>query len=695
MTVRRRWLLVCWLMSGAVIVARAVQIQVTQADFWRGEAAGQHRTSVEIAAVRGSVLDRSEVELATSRETFRVSVAPRELRDVEAVTDLLVETLGLDESTVRAATTSSKSWRVLPGTFPPSVRGALDSIRGVYLEPQHRRFYPQGDMARGLLGVVRDDESFGGIEQAYDIVLRGTAGQAVDARDPSGKATPGERVVVERPREGGQVVLTLDVDLQAIGQQALAEAILETEARGGDLLITDPATGDVLAMVSIRDESSNALSAITTPYEPGSTLKPLTVAALLQYELMSLDDVLDTEDGSWTVEGRTIEDVGSENGLMTLARALQISSNVGIAKAAQAMSPAVQYQNLRDFGLGAPTGIGLPGEATGTLRRPERWSRQSAASLAYGYEISVTPLQMAMAYGALANGGLLMEPRLVKEFRDSNGRTATHFPPRVVRRAISTQVAREVADVLVDAVEVGTGTRARLATFKVAGKSGTSRAYSDSLGAYQPGAYFASFVGFFPAEDPQLVVMVKLDRPQGTYYGGSAAAPVTRATMEAVLAARETPIDRRALLDVIRGREVEAPALERNDIWGPLAPRFAELRMDQTSGMVATQNFAAGTSLEGDSPWAQLSDDEGSQGAAGTRGTPGFPSSSSSSGVSARVPDVLGLPARVAVRRLHAAGLRVEWDGSGVVRHVEPMAGSILAPGDTVRVASAREAGDD
>jgi cell division protein FtsI (penicillin-binding protein 3) len=664
--VRRRVLLTCWLLSGGLIVARAAQVQVAQGPFWREQAARQHHTSVEIPAVRGSVLDRSGVELAISRETFRVSVAPRELRDVEAVTRLLSDILGLDEGVVLEATTSSKPWRVLPKAFPPSVREALDNIRGVYLEREHRRFYPQGDLARGLLGVVQDGEASGGVEQAYDDVLRGAVGQAVLARDPTGRPIPGESVLVERPREGGQIVLTIDVDLQEIGRQALTEAIQETEARGGDLLITDPGTGDVLAMVSIRDEFTSALSAINTPYEPGSTLKPLTVAGLLQNGLVSLDDVVDTESGSWTVAGRTIEDVNREHGPMTLARALQISSSVGVAKAAQAMSPAVQYQNLRDFGLGAPTGIGLPGEARGTLRRPELWTGQSAASLAMGYEVSVTPLQMAMAYGALANGGLLMEARLVTEFRDSNGKVTARFEPRVVRRAVSLAVAREVSDVLVDVVEDGTGTRARLGTFKVAGKSGTSRAYSD--GAYQTGEYFASFVGFFPVEDPQLVVMVKLDRPRGVYYGGSTAAPVTRATMEAILAAQQTPMDRQALVEVARAPERAITPREGNGGEAPLVARFAEFRPGGNPGSAAIP-------VSNVSRWREsvLPEDR----------------------TMARVPDVLGLPVRAAARRIHEAGLRVEWDGSGVVRRMVPKAGSIVSPGDTVRVASVRESRDE
>ena len=663
--VRRRVLLACWLLSGSLIVARAAQIQVAQAPLWREQAERQHRTSVEIAPVRGSVLDRSDVELATSRETFRVSVAPGEIRDVDAVTRLLVETLGVDERVARGATTSSKPWRVLPSTYPPSVREALDSIRGVYLEREHRRFYPQGDLARGLLGAVRDGKAVGGVEQAYDEILRGTMGKAVLARDPTGKPIPGESLVVRGPAEGGRVVLTLDIDLQEIGHQALTEAIRESEARGGDLLITDPSTGDVLAMVSIHDGSTSGLSGINTPYEPGSTLKPLTVAGLLQGGLASLDDVVDTKLGSWAVAGRTIQDVGREHGPMTLARALQISSSVGVAKAAQAMSPAVQYQNLRDFGLGAPTGVGLPGEVRGTLRRPEHWSGQSPVSLAIGYEVSVTPLQMAMAYGALANGGRLMKPRLIKELRDSDGKVTARFPARMVRRAVTPDVARAVSDVLVQAVEDGTGTQARLGTFKVAGKSGTARAWSD--GAYQAGDYFASFVGFFPAEDPQLVVMVKLDGPQGAYYGGSAAAPVTRATMEAVLAAQQTPIDRRALVQVARVERLDPP---RRDLSGGethLVTRFADLRLGGMLGSSATQASSA-------SRWHESMPIEDR--------------------TTVRVPDVVGLPARAAARRLHEAGLRVEWDGSGVARHMVPKAGSLLARGDTVRLASAGRSGD-
>ena len=652
LTRRRRVLLAGWLLSGGLIVARATQVQVAQRATWRLQAQQQQRTSQELPAPRGTVVDRGGFELASSREVFRVSVAPREIGDRKEVTHLLIGTLGLDETVVWEATNPSKEWRVLPGTHPPSVRDALINVRGIYPESEYSRFYPHGELAAGLLGVVRDGKAHGGIEQWFNGSLRGTVGRAVLQRDAAGREIPGEKFLSVEPRKGGRVILTLDVDLQEIGSEALARSVRETEARGGDLVITDPRTGDILAMVSIHDGSMNALSAINTPYEPGSTLKPLTVAGLLQHGLATLSDSVDTGSGSWTVNGRTISDVHPEGGVMTVSHALEISSNVGVAKAAQVMEPAIRYQNLRDFGLGVQTGVELPGEGSGTLRRPELWSNQSAVSLAIGYEVSVTPIQMAMAYGVFANGGRLMAPRLVKEIRDSEGQILHRFRSRLVRQVVSPRVTRQISDVLVNAVEDGTGTRARLSTFAVAGKSGTSRAWSN--GGYQDGEYFSSFVGFFPAVDPQLLVLVKLDRPKGAYYGGATAAPVTRATMEAILASQRTVLDRRALARVARSQELDESVTPR------------------PQGEVLSSSFAV---LDGGGMTPNTSPVR-------------VPWSLEEDIVEVTVPDVRGLSARAAVRRMHELGFRVRSDGSGLVTHLVPDAGSTVILGDTVYLIS-------
>jgi cell division protein FtsI (penicillin-binding protein 3) len=522
-------------------------------------------------------------------------------------------------------------------------------VPGVHLERVLQRHHPHGELARSVLGGVVDGAGSGGIEQAFEPLLAGTPGREMVARDNAGREIPGERVTVEQPRTGGEVVLTIDMDLQEIAQQALEEAIEETGAHGGDVVVTDPMTGEVLALVSVRDGEASSLAALNTPYEPGSTLKPFTVAGLLERRLASLDDTIDIGHGArpedpaaWKVEGRTLHDTHTR-GRISLGDALRESSNVGIAMAAQELSPGDQYENLRDFGFGVPTGIELPGEVAGTLRRPARWTPQSAASLAIGYEISVTPLQMAMAYGALANGGLLMQPRLVREIRDTDGGVLERFGSRVIRRVIDEDVAEAVGAALVDVVEDGTGTSARLASFSVAGKSGTARLnFGDG---YEQGAYYSSFVGFFPAEAPQLVVFVGLDRPQGEYYGGAVAAPVTRATMEAALAARATPLDRGALLRSARREEI-MPATN-------LPPaRFASSTMSSMMEPEPTPVVA------------EVIDRT----------------------ASVSLPNVSGLPSRVAARRLHALGLRVSSLGTGTIVGTEPRAGERVQPGDTIRL---------
>lgn len=665
---RRQILLGFWLLAGVGILCRAVQLQVLQAAEWRTAAEEQHQTRGTVPAPRGAIVDRDGVGLAISHETFRVSVAPHELRDRETAAALLEDALELTGGDARAIATSDRRWVPIAGRFPPRVREVLGGVRGVYVERQLRRFYPHDDLGRGMLGAVIDargsggaelgaeERGAGGVEQEFEEHLRGQAGAEMLARDSGGRPIPGETWLVQPPKPGGSVVLSLDVALQEIASEALEGAVASTGARGGDLLVTDPHTGEVLAMVSTRDGQSTYLGGINTPYEPGSTLKPFTVATLLREGRASLVDSIDTGSGSWTTQRRTITDV-SAVGKVTLARALQVSSNVGIAKAAARLSTDEQYEALRDFGFGVPTGIQLPGEVAGTLRRPSAWSAQSPASLAIGYEIAVTPIQMAMAYGALANGGRLMEPLLVRELRDGLGRTTQRFEPSAVRQVISPEIAREITRSLVDAVEDGTGTHARLASFSVAGKSGTSRAYA-ATGGYEPGAYFASFVGFFPAEDPQLVVFVKLEKPQGTYYGGSTAAPVTRATMEAILAAREPPLDRNALAAIARAQQI---ATLEND--GALPASRVSLRLDEVARTGST------------SPTARVLPDPPTQ-------TDGQLS----------LPDMRGLSARVAARRLHALGLRVLWESAGPIARTIPAAGSPIAPGDSIRLVSVRPA---
>jgi cell division protein FtsI (penicillin-binding protein 3) len=644
---RRRLLVASILLSAGLVLGRSVQLQGFQGEKWKQAAADQQQARVPLPARRGAILDRDGVPLALTRETFGLAVAPNELHDRDEMIAQLSDALDLTRAAARRATDPRRKWIVLPGRFTAEQRRALGDARGLHWERRLERFYPQGRVGREVLGGVgADGRAQGGMEQAMDETLSGRDGYSIVRRDARGKQEASIALPAVQATDGNDVHLTIDFDLQEIADAALTEAIDSTDAAGGDLLLLDPRTGEILAAVSKRGSGAvRDVGAFIEPYEPGSVLKPFFVSTLLASGKARMEERVHGEGGRWAdPNGRVHTDVHAYDWL-TLRDALRVSSNIGMVKFAPRLSPGQQFAYLRDFGFGTPAGVEYPTESSGRLPRPDRWSKMTQASLATGYEVSVTPLQLALAYGALANGGSLMEPRLVREVRAAGGRTLERREPREVRRVIPRAVATQIRDVLVSVVEDGTATRAGLATFEVAGKTGTARR-TGANGRYEAGAYNATFVGFFPARDPQLTILVRLDRPQGDYYGGLTAAPVTRETLQAILAARTPGLDRRALLAT--RLPAQAP---------PAAP-----------GQKRDDPPPAGT----EGVYVFVSTDELRKAA-----------EEPSAGV-VPVPDVSGLPLRDAARRLHALGVRVRIQGSGSVRSTRPAAGEPVARGDTL-----------
>ena len=641
---RRRLLLAGLLAGGALLLGRGFQLQVLEASEWEDRAARQQREQVVLAAERGTIQDRNGVPLATTRAMVRVAIAPREVGDRAAVTRRLRESLGLSAEAARRALDRSRRWVVLPGRWEPTIRAGLEDVDGVYLETVLERFRPHGDVAVDLLGTTAaDGRALGGLELELDSLLRGEDGAAVMRRDAHGDPIPGALIPVRDPRSGHSVMLTIDLGLQEIAEEALREALAGNDAVGGELIFADPRTGEILAAASVQAEGSRHWRGVTDPYEPGSTMKPFVLAALLDRGRVTLEDTVFAENGRFRTGARTISDVHAY-GWITAAEVLRHSSNIGMAKLAERLAPAEEYEGLRDFGFGTPTGVAYPSESGGRLPRPEGWSAYSQASIAIGYEVSVTPLQMTMAYGALANGGMLMEPRLIREVRAPGGLVVERTRPREVRRAVSEETARAVAEVLAEVVEDGTGQGAGLGSFRVAGKTGTAWVFDSG---YRRDTYTASFAGFFPVRDPQLVFIVKLDR--GSEYGGSVAAPVTRATLAAALAARASPLDRSAVVGAAPdpGRRTTgfASAPVEPDPWLPPAPGPFVFRLDA-----------------------------------------GPPARAPEGPARAAVPDVRGESGRDAAAALHAAGFRVEVDGVGRVREVVPGVGTSAPRGSVVRV---------
>lgn len=723
-------------LTAMVLLGRGLQLQVLDADRWAVRAQDQQRHRLTLPAPRGTIYDRDGVPLATTRDAFRVAVAPRELTDRRAAADRLRDVLGLTGAEAQRAVDRRRRWFVLPDSYDAGVRERLSGVQGLYFERVVERFHPRADLALALLGhVSADGQARGGLEFELDSVLTGKPGLATVRRDARGEPIPGAMLVVREAVAGNDVYLTVDITLQEIAEEALERAMAETGAVGGDVVITTPRTGELLAAASLRTRASVHWRGATEPYEPGSTLKPFLLAALLAERRATLDDSVYAENGSYVQGGRTIRD-DHPYGWLTLRDALRYSSNVAMAKMARRLEPPVQYRYLRDFGFGTRTGVPYPSESAGRLRRPRAWSAYSQTSLAMGYEIATTPLQMAMAYGALANGGVLMEPVLVRRIVSREGRIVASFSPEPVRRVLPEETARAVASVLVDVVEEGTGRRAALGTFKVAGKTGTTQRF-DGVD-YRGGGYMASFAGFFPAADPQLVFLVKLDQPKEPYYGGLAAAPVTRATLEAALAARSTPLDRRAVIasspGAVHGTPARAGGAERDRAAGavrytgvdrvvraarndgaacvaglardPGATRAAGAArytgVDRVAGAAhdagaARPARAPRNAVAGDMPASVRLAASVPTGEAAARTLAAGPFSLALNARASRyaptvaggmraIPNVMGLPLRDAVRRLHAAGFRVQVEGAGPARASSPAAGTPAASGTVVRL---------
>jgi len=625
------------------MMTRSFQLQVVQGNQWHTRALNQTTERTELRATRGGLYDRNMKPLTVSQDKYRVFYAAAEVKDRDRAREALRRILDLgtrDVARLRAATDGWESLGLVRGRIRDQIEKAVP--HGIHFEAVSARTYPAGPLAIPLLGAVDSDgRGLSGFELVFDDVLAGTPGEQLNRRDAHGVLYPVPQTGTVPAQAGRDIVLTIDVELQEIAEASLARALSETGASGGDVILADPATGEILALASRSNDSEFGIPALTNPYEPGSTAKMVLLATLLQEDLARLDESIDVEGGTYRTPYRTITDVHEYDSL-SVAEVILHSSNIGAAKLSERMEPGMQYSYLRDFGFGTPTGIETASESAGILRRPADWSLLSQQSLAYGYEMTVTSMQLVAAYGALANGGVLMRPTLIRQIRTADGRVEFQSEARSVRRVIDQHVADQITEVLTEVVrEGGTGDEAALHSIDIAGKTGTSRISAG--GSYGTGRYIASFVGYLPADDPQLVVLAKLDEPKSTIYGGAAAAPVSRTVMQAIVAAEESGF--------LTGQVSRRSA--RRYAWST-APEISEI--EETPFRFAAANVSQAIMAPRRESDAVI------------------------------VPDVRGRALRVAVTLLHEAGLEVELDDDVPerVRSSQPVAGSPVVPGATV-----------
>jgi cell division protein FtsI (penicillin-binding protein 3) len=530
-------LLVVLILALLAVSGRLVQIQMVDGPAYAAAAADQRTREIEISAERGFVLDRDGEVLAESVQARTVYAVPGSVLDKEGTARTIADTLGGEQADYLERLRREGTFVYLARKADAGRAASLEAlgIGGLGFIEDSRRVYPSNELACQVLGFVGvDDAGLSGIELFYDELLTGEAGRLIGERDTRGRPIPGGVTYEVEAVDGKDVVLTIDKDIQYQAQVALAEAVEAAEAKAGSVLVMDPGSGEILAMASVptfdpnrfgqSDQESYRNRGVVDIYEPGSTMKAFTAAAVLEEGLFTPESTFDLPP-TLTVGGRTIrEATRRERVSYTLTEIIRYSSNVGSAMMAEKLGPRGLYGYLEAFGFTEPTGIDFPGEVRGRLAAPEAWSGSSLATIAFGQGIAVTPLQLARGYAAIANGGELVTPHLLKEVPDAP-EISFAWPKR---RAVSESTADTVRSILTEANAEGAGSLAEVPGYTVAGKTGTAqKPRTDGQAGYDPGKYVASFCGFLPAEDPRVLVLVVIDEPSGSYYYGSqVAAPV-------------------------------------------------------------------------------------------------------------------------------------------------------------------------
>ena len=546
---RIRFLLVVFAVAFAAMLGRAVWLQAVQAGTLSRLATEQHDSTVTLPAGRGAIIDRTGLQLAIGREAITVFANPRQVADPRAAALAAGKDLGLDpEELYPKLADRSRGFVYLARKADPARARKLKErgITGLFFTSEERRAYPQGRIAAQVLGYAgTDNRGLAGLELAFDRQLSGLPGRERFVRDPSGRSID---VVESKPaRDGDDVVVTLDHTIQSYAESVLQRTVTNWGAQAGSAIVLDPRNGEILAMATVPGFDANRYGlvprdvqrnrAVTDTYEPGSTFKVVTIAAALTTGVVAPSTAF-TLPYEIEVADRRIHDSHERaTERMTVAQILSRSSNVGTVTVAQMLGPSRLARWIERFGFGRKTGVDFPGETRGIVLPVEKWSGSTIGNVPIGQGIAVTPVQMAAAYGAVANGGVWVRPHLVKRV----GPRAAAAPKR--RRIVSKPVASQVMAMMQDVVNEtgGTGALARLEGYSVAGKTGT--ASKPERGGYSDTRYVASFVGVVPANAPRLVVLVSVDEPRGAIWGGVVAAPAFQEIARYALQYLEIPPD--------------------------------------------------------------------------------------------------------------------------------------------------------
>jgi cell division protein FtsI (penicillin-binding protein 3) len=541
----------------AAVSARAVYLQVVERDQLVRLAERQHQKIVQLTPARGAIYDRTNAALAVSIEMDSLYAEPRSIENVSETAGRLAPLLGMSRDQLEKKFAGNKNFVWLQRRIPPDLAQkirALD-LEGVGFVKETKRFYPNAEVASHVIGFTGlDPDGLEGIERRYNATMLGSNGYLVTERDALGRDVALKGMVVKGATKGNSVTLTLDKNIQYIAEKELAKAVVTSGAKGGIAVVMEPQTGKVLAMANYPNFNPNAYGsygpqflrnkAITDSFEPGSTFKVFLIAGALEERVVSPGDGFNCENGSYTIGGRTIHDT-HKYGRLSVSEIIKYSSNIGAAKVGARLGHERLYSYLRGFGFGSRTGVDLPGEVAGSLRDRNQWYGVDLATISFGQGVTATALQLATAMSAVANGGVLMKPFLVERVSSETGETLQSFAPQEQRRVVSPETARAMTRMLESVTaEGGTGTNAAVDGYRVAGKTGTAQKADPITHGYSVDKRTASFLGFVPVEHPRLTILVVVDEPKTSPYGGVVAAPAFSAIALQSLCYLKVPLEK-------------------------------------------------------------------------------------------------------------------------------------------------------
>jgi len=644
-----------------LIVFRAFHIQVLGVKGIRDRGARQYCVKIPLLPKRGVILDRTGNEFAVSLSTKSIFVQPSKLSSPDVAANLLSRRISRPAAELRKELASDKNFLWVKRQMPSSMAeeivrevreavakgkggGGADGI-GTVEEP--KRFYPNRELASSIIGFTDvDSAGIEGIELSLDKYLRGESAYLVCERDARGRIMVPADTPIEVNSEGHSVSLTVDRNIQHVAQTELMEAVKKYKARGGMALVMQPKTGEILAMASLPTFNPNSLSAarpearknrvITDCLEPGSTFKVFTLASALELGAIDTRQKIFCENGTYRYAGRTIHDT-HKYGWLTVPEVIKFSSNIGMIKVSEKMAPERFHDMIQAFGFGTKTGVELNGESGGLVPPRDKFSRIRRATVAFGQGIAVTPLQLASAMASVVNGGKIMKPYIVKEIADPEGRVVYRGEPKELRRTISPKTSAQMREILGKVVqEDGTGTQARIKGFHIGGKTGTAQKVEEGTGRYSPDKRIASFIGFLPLQDPELLILVVIDEPKGAVYGGVVAAPAfNQITLKTAYYLGITPTEQ-------VGGDVAKAIREET---GPYGIRMSRVAMGPGGGALV-------------------------------------------------MPDLQGISMGRVVDLMGRYSVKIRLVGTGLARVQSPAPGAILAPGTEVTVTFGAEQGE-